>query len=313
MATFARFREMEKQHGGLIRGVLAGRRSRLKTEDDGPKTDAWSTVHGPRSTVAGSPFVTLRRGMQSLVDALVPRLEGELLSGRAVTGLWHDPTAAQPYRLRLEDGTRIDADVVIVTTPAYAAAELLAPFAEELARGLRAIRYVSSGTITLAYRRAELGRALDGYGVVIPRGEGRRVNAVTLSSAKFRHRAPDDHLLARVFVGGSRTPEALEQGDAELVALAREELRAILGIAVEPMFTRVFRWPAANPQYDLGHRERVAALQALCPAGLYLAGGAYGGVGIPDCVRQGREAAERALALALVTRQEPRVANGEVR
>jgi oxygen-dependent protoporphyrinogen oxidase len=241
--------------------------------------------------------VTLRRGVQSLVDALARKLEGAILTGRAVAELRHDPDAERPYHLRLDDGAMLEADAVIVTTPAYAAAELVASFEAELARALRAIRYVSTGTITLAFRRAKVGLALDGYGVVIPRGEGRRINALTLSSVKFSHRAPDDHLLVRVFVGGSRTPETLEQGDAALVALAREELRAILGIGAEPVFTRVFRWPAANPQYDLGHRERVAALERLCPPGLLLAGAAYGGVGIPDCIRQGREAAERALTI----------------
>ncbi|HWQ14351.1 MAG TPA: protoporphyrinogen oxidase [Roseiflexaceae bacterium] len=305
LATFPRFRELEAQHGGLIRGMLAARR---RTTDHRPTINDrrptavgeggdGSSVVGRHSSFAHAPFVTLRGGVQALVDALVLRLEGAILTGRGVTALAYDPAASRPYRLCLDDGTLLEANAVVLTAPAYAAADLLAPLAPALAAALRTIRYVSTGTITLAYRRADVGSLLDGYGVVIPRAEGRQVNAVTLSSLKFRHRAPEDHLLVRVFVGGSRTPEALALDDTALLALAREELRAILGIDAEPLFARVYRWQDANPQYDVGHLERVAALDALCPEGLYLAGSAYRGVGIPDCVRQGREAGERALAL----------------
>ena len=286
LATFPRFRDMEAKYGGLMRGMLASRRHAPPAPPNG------------KPSFASSPFVTLRGGVQSLVDALAPRLEGAIRTGRTVEALDHDPTAERPYRLRLDDGTALDADAVVMTTPAYAAADLLAPLAPSLAESLRAIRYVSTGTVTLAYRRAEVGTPLDGYGVVIPRGEGRRVNAVTLSSVKFSHRAPDDHLLVRVLVGGSRTPETLALDDDRMVAVARDELRSILGIVAEPAFVRVYRWPAANAQYDVGHLERVGAIAGLCPEGLYLAGSAYSGVGIPDCIRQGREAAEGALKLA---------------
>jgi oxygen-dependent protoporphyrinogen oxidase len=287
MATFGRFRALEKQHGGLIRGMLASRRERARA---GEKSRS-----GEEGSLASAPFVTLKRGVQSLVDALAARLTGRVVTGRAVASLAHDPTAAQPYRVRLDDGTTMHADAVVVTTPAYAAAELVAPFAAGLAVALRAIRYVSTATITLAYRRADVSRTLAGYGVVIPRAEGRRVNAVTLSSVKFSHRAPEDHLLVRTFVGGSRTPEALALDDTQLEQLAREELTAILGISAAPAWCRVFRWIDANPQYDVGHLERLAALEAILPDGLLLAGAAYGGVGIPDCIRQGQAAAVQAL------------------
>jgi protoporphyrinogen/coproporphyrinogen III oxidase len=290
LATFPRFRDMERAHGGLIKGMLAARR---KSAVHGPKDG------GSRSALAGAPFVTLRGGVQTLVDALAPRLTGDVLTGSRVRELRHDPTGGRPYRVSLEDGRSLEADAVVLAAPAFVAADLVAPFRPELAAGLRAIRYVSTGTVTLAYRREAITRPLDGYGVVIPRGEGRKINALTVSSAKFRHRAPESHMLVRAFVGGSRTPEALEQDDAGLVAMARAELADILGISAAPEFTRVYRWPYANPQYDVGHQERIAAIEALCPEGLLLAGGAYGGVGIPDCIRQGREAAERALALVV--------------
>ena len=134
---------------------------------------------------------------------------------------------------------------------------------------------------------------------MIPRTERRRINAVTISSAKFAHRAPDDAVLLRVFVGGSRSPGVADLDDAPLLELARAELRDILGIQAEPLWSRIYRWPRSNPQYDVGHLAHIDALEALCPAGLYLAGSAYRGVGIPDCARQGREAAAHVLAAYL--------------
>ena len=228
--------------------------------------------------------------------ALLERLEGRLVGGRGVASLEHDPAAERPYRLRLDDGEAIDADAVILATPAFAAAELVAPFRPTLAAGLRQIRYVSTGTITLAYRRGDIGEPLDGFGLIIPQTERRRINAVTITSSKFESRAPGGSMLIRAFVGGSRNPDVVDLDDPALLALVRAELRDILGIAAAPLWSRVYRWPRGNPQYDVGHLERVAALEALLPPGLYLAGSAYRGVGIPDCVRQAQVAAEGTLA-----------------
>jgi oxygen-dependent protoporphyrinogen oxidase len=196
----------------------------------------------------------------------------------------------------LDDGESIAASAVILTAPAYGAARLLAPLVPALADALHAIRYVSTTTVSLAYRRAEANLSLKGYGVVIPRAEQRRINACTITSRKFAHRAPDDGLLIRAFVGGSRTPEMLHLDDESLVAVVRDELCAILGIAAEPLFSRIYRWTDSNPQYDVGHLDRVARIRQISPPGLFLAGAAYDGVGLPDCIRQGQVAAAQALA-----------------
>lgn len=241
--------------------------------------------------------MTLRGGVGDLVAALVAALEGPLLSGRAVAAIDYEPAAEHPYRVCLDDGAVLPADAVILTAPAFAAADLVAPFQPELAADLRRIRYVTTGTVSLAYRCADLDGRIDGFGLLVPRSERRRINACTMTSIKFDHRAPDDYALLRVFVGGSRTPDVVDLDDAALLALVRAELRDILGIAAEPVLARIHRWPRANPQYDLGHLDRVEALEARCPPGLLLAGSAYRGVGIPDCVSQGKQAADRALAL----------------
>ncbi len=279
-ATFPRFIAMEQQHGSLL---AAARAARSNAAASGPQS-------GP-AALRRAAFVTLKGGMAELVEALEARLEARVLTGRAVAAV--EPGDGAAYRVLLDDGTLIPTDGLIITTPAYSAAKLVAPFAPELAAGLRRIRYVSTGIATLAFRRSAVNTPIDGFGLVIPGSEGRRINACTLTSVKFDHRAPADALLVRVFFGGSDTPEAMQLDDAALLELVRSELKAVLGIDAAPLWTRISRWWDSNPQYDLGHTERVDALEALCPPGLLLAGSAYRGVGIPDCIRQGREAAER--------------------
>lgn len=294
MATFPRLREVEAQHGSLIRGMVAQRAAALRRQ--ATSAGQGSADARPDANLATTPFVTLKNGVAGLTDALVRALSGRLISGRGVAALAHDPAEARPYRLRLDDGEVLEADAVIMAAPAYTTAELVAPFVPELADGLRQIRYVTTGTVSLAYSHAAIGPLLDGYGLVIPRAEQRRINAITITSSKFAHRAPDDTVLLRVFVGGSRNPDVVDLDDAALLALVRAEVNSILGIRAEPLWSRIYRWPRANAQYDVGHLERMDALEALCPLGLLLSGSAYRGVGIPDCVRQGQQAAAAALA-----------------
>ena len=287
MATFPRLREVEARHGSLIRGMVTQRAASLRRQ---------ATSARPSTPLANSPFVTLKNGVAGLTNALVQSLTGRLINGRGVATVAHDPTASRPYRIHLDDGERLDADIVMLTAPAYTAADLVESFLPRLATGLRQIRYVSTGTVSLAYRRADVGTLMDGYGVVIPRTEGRRINAITISSSKFAHRAPDDSVLLRVFVGGSRNPDVMDLEDTALLALVQAELRTVLGLQATPLFSRIYRWPRANPQYDVGHLEHMNALERLCPPGLLLSGSAYRGVGIPDCAHQGQQAAMDALA-----------------
>ena len=279
LATFPRFRTLEEKHGSLIRGMLAAKAQRMRM----PK---------PKGRPV-SMFVSFREGTEELPRALAAQLTGDLRLGVQVEGLARRGDGG--YRLALSDGSTLEADGVILAIPAGATARLVRPLAPAAAIQLESIRYVSTGTVSLAFRGDEV-QALDGFGVVIPRSEGRRINAITWSSVKFRHRAPAGHELIRVFFGGSRTPQTFQLDDPELLAVVREELRQILGIRAQPLFQRIARWPQAQPQYDVGHLERVAAIEEALPRGLLVAGSPYRGVGIPDCVRQGQEAAERILA-----------------
>jgi oxygen-dependent protoporphyrinogen oxidase len=287
LGTFPRFRNLEKQHGSLIRGMMAQRRAAHTPGSGAPRPEgaAWKS----------SVFVSLRGGMTQLVRALEKALTGgQVHTGSRVTDIL--PLAEGGYRLATAAGGSVDVDAVVIATPAFVTAELVARAAPDLSRALAGIRYVSTATVSLAFRRSEFGDPLKGVGFIIPRKENRKISACTFSSIKFANRAPDGQVLLRCFVGGPGHEEALERSDVQIIADARQELAALLGMRAEPTLARVFRWPKGNAQYDVGHLERVSQMHQMCPAGLFLTGSAYEGVGVPDCIHQGQQAADRVLA-----------------
>jgi oxygen-dependent protoporphyrinogen oxidase len=282
-ATMPRFLALERQHRSLILGL---RRSAAAREVTGASGARWSL------------FVTLAGGMTELVEALAARLPaGSIRLGCPVVGV--DPgDAGAPWTVRLGDGTAAGADAVVLAGEAHRMAPLVAGFDPELGRLLGGIRYASSATVTLAYPRSAVGHPLDGFGFVVPRAEGRAALACTFSSVKYPGRAPEGTVLLRAFLGGARAEGVLAHDDAQLVRLAEADLAGLLGIVGPPLLSRVARHPASMPQYEVGHLDRVAAIEARLSAwpGLALAGGAYRGVGIPDCIRSGEAAAERIVA-----------------
>ncbi len=281
LATFPRFRSIEEQHGSLIRGMLAGRKARSNGNDP----TAGSPDKG-RSKL--SMFVSLQNGTEQLVRELVGQLKGKLRLGTCIARL---EALDKGYRLTTGSGEKMTADAVVLAIPAFTAAGLIRELAPGVAEGLDGIRYVSTGTVSLAFRREEV-KLLKGFGLVIPRSERRLINAVTITSTKFDHRAPEDHVLLRVFFGGSRNPQMMDVNDSILVAIVLSELEALLGIDAQPLFYRIFRWHRANPQYDVGHLDRLVEIESNLPGRLFLTGSAYRGIGLPDCVRQGKETAE---------------------
>ncbi len=288
LGTFPRFRALEKNYGGLIRGMLAQRRAASVQGKNGgkPGEPSWR----------GSAFVTFTEGMGRLVEALSASLtDGRLLTGAPVTDI--QPILDGGYELRTSGGESILADAVILATPAFVSARLVSRFAPKLAHALESIRYVSTATLSLAYRKSDLPQPLKGSGFIVPRGEKRLVSACTWSSAKFANRAPEDSILLRCFMGGPGREELVDYDDERLVGIARGELAALMGIQAAPLLARVYRWVKGNPQYDVGHLERVRQMHESCTRipGLFLAGGALEGVGIPDCIHQGQQAAEKVL------------------
>jgi len=313
-ATFPRFAEIERRYGSLIRGMLAARKRRSSSPDGQREAGK----EGPRRPPPGAKttvFMTLQGGLLELVETLAARLEGtSLLTGCRVTQLapsqpWEggagpavggkeSSSPGTGWRVSLEDGRTMWADAVILALPAFAAADLVQDLDPTLASALRGIRYVTTATVSLAYRREECSHPLNGFGFVVPTPEARRILACTWTSTKFPHRAPSHHVLLRCFIGGAQREDLAEQEDAALETLAREELRDILGVTATPVLTRVYRWPRGNPQYDVGHLDRVAEMEAMAArhAGLFLTGSAFRGIGLPDCIAQGEATAHRVMA-----------------
>ncbi|MGZ7445207.1 protoporphyrinogen oxidase [Paenibacillus sp. TH7-28] len=283
-ATFPQFMEMERKHRSLILGLLASKKQPPQPgQSQGPLPKAAQT----------SMFLTLTGGLEILTDALAESLkEEEIITGQAVTGLSKQEAGAG-YELSLSGGERLAADGVILAAPAFAAARLLDDIPE--AAYLERIRYVSVANLAFAYRREDVPHDLNGSGVLIPRGEGRMITAITWVSSKWLHSAPGDKALMRTYIGrlGDEAWTAMSRADIERRVAA--ELRDLLGITASPLFCELAALPESMPQYPVGHVERLAALRetlARAKPGLQLCGAGYAGVGIPDCIRQGKEAAE---------------------
>lgn len=284
-STFPRFIDLEKKHGSLIKGMLAQMKAR-KAKNNGASQPKLSL------------FMTLRGGLKELVDTLVDQLTGNLISGQSVTGINKVADQAAPYQIQLDSGQTLQADHVIMATPAYSAANLLESHSDELAARLRAVRYISTATVSLAFDRAEFDHPLNGFGFVVPKSEDCRLMACTWVSTKFNYRAPDDSGLLRVFVGGYKRQELVDLPDDELLELVKTELHKVMGISAAPTRHEIYRWPHGNAQYDVGHLNRVAKIEALAAEtlpGVHFTGSAFRGVGIPDCIHQGQQTAEQVI------------------
>ena len=280
-ATFPQLQDAERRHGGLIRGVLAARRAAQK--------------HGAPPT---SAFLTPESGLGALVTALEARLRLGAVDVRTGTPAQAVTPTAGRFEILLHTGEVVTADALILATPAHAAAELLKESAPDLASELAAIPHASTAIVTFAYRREDIPHPLDGHGYVVPRVEGGPVLACTWSSRKWAGRAREGWELIRVFVGRSGQEDIVSWGDDALTALARREVAGRLGARATPSLQRVTRWPRGMPQYVLGHPERIARIEEALRTrpGLFLAGNAFRGVGLPDCIASGERAADAAIA-----------------
>ncbi|HYM13267.1 MAG TPA: protoporphyrinogen oxidase, partial [Bryobacterales bacterium] len=275
-SVLPRFVALERRYGSLTRGVLAARREQ-------------------ETAGSGKPaplFLTLKRGMQQLIDGIEGSIAGRVqVVHAAVESI---EASGSGYRLHCA-GRPLDADHVVVATPAHAAAALVRALDAALAEQLAAIPYHSSITIALGYDRASFQHPLNGFGFLVPRVERGLVTACTWVGVKFAHRVPENRVLLRVFIGAGRDEAILGRSDDSLIAATCYELRRLMGVTAEPRFARVARWPRAMAQYTVGHQRRVDQINARLAAhpGLYVIGNAYLGIGIPDCIRTAQIAAAR--------------------
>ena len=284
-SVLPRFVELETKYGSLTRGVLAER--------------ARAAKNGRAGAGGGTLFRTLKSGLSELIGRL------ESLSAPAVSVLHGTADTVERcgdgYQVRAA-GDWIPAKFVVLACPGYEAAQVIRRLDPELARLLDQVEYSSSLTLSLGYNRAGLGN-LPGFGFLVPLKERQRLVACTVVQNKFSHRVADDKAVLRCFFGGAADEAVLSESDESIIAMARDELRCLTGITAEPVFHMIARWPRSMAQYPVGHPQRTAEIEARVAAipGLHLAGNAYTGIGIPDCIRMGKMAAEEILKDASVT------------
>jgi protoporphyrinogen/coproporphyrinogen III oxidase len=277
-AVLPRFAEMERTHGSLGRAMLAARKK----------------MPLPANKPAAPLFTSLKNGMQQLIETLIPRLnQNSLITNAAVesiqprTGGWS-----------ISAGLKSDHfNAVIIAVPALAAAKLLSTCSSELSAELAAIGYNSSITVGLGYDREVRQSLPSGFGFLVPRSEGKRLLAATFVHNKFPHRAPADRALLRCFFAGSNAENIWQLSDDAIITIVRTELQQILGLRSAPLFARVYKWKSAMAQYSVGHLDRLDRIECLRQQlpGLALAGNAYRGIGVPDCIRSGQDAARQIL------------------
>jgi len=294
-ATFPRFVEMERDHGGLVRAALSGRvPNPLRRKGKGPAAPGGGGPVGP-APAGRTPFVSFETGMAELIEALVARLRAlgaDLRPGAAVAALRAVEGGYEVVLAGPEPAVQ-PAAAVVLATPAPVTAGLVRNLCPAAAAGLEEIEHASTATVSLAYRLDDVGTVPAGYGFVVPRAEGRHLLAGTWGSNKWPGRAPAGQVLLRGYVGGVGRESVLEADDDGLVHLVRAELGALAGIRGTPVHSEVHRYPAGMPQYTVGHAgrvERIRGALAACP-GLVVTGAAYGGVGVPDCIADAQRTA----------------------
>lgn len=270
-SVLPRFLEQEEKYGSLIRAARQGRKS---------------------SPHKGNLFLSFKAGMQTLIDALVSRLESvaEVVHNEAKSV----QRTGNRWRVQVGENSHLDAENVVFACPAYAAAACLENFAPHLASELAAIPYSSAVLVTFVYERARLNHPLNGFGFLVPQIERQHVAAATWVSTKFPSRTPLHLAAIRAFVVDQEAVRLMDATDSELVEIVRSELGRFMGVNALPLTHTIYRWPRSMPQYVVGHEERRLRIEAGAHQypGLFLTGNAYDGVGIPDCIRRAQAAAE---------------------
>jgi oxygen-dependent protoporphyrinogen oxidase len=278
-ALFPRLVDAERQSGSVIRAFRALR---------------------IRPSAQGA-FVSLPGGIAELVDRLASAASpGTIALSTRVTAL------RAKHRSFSADTTSgpIEAKAVILAVPAYVAGTIMRGVHPPLAALCEQVPYASTATVAFGYRRDQIASPMLGSGFVVPRVERNPLLAATWVTSKWPHRAPEGHVLLRGFLGGGRDPQRLEQSDEELIEIARNALTGVMSISGVPLFARLYRWTRQSPQYEVGHLQRLAAIEAHLAtiSGLFVTGSGFRSIGIPDCIADGRDTASRAAAFVNSTR-----------
>lgn len=287
-ATMPRFVEMEQKCGSVIRGLMQEK-----------KQNGSNTANGADAGCRYSQFASLDRGMGMLVERLVGSVPPDTLHFQCPIVAIEKGTRGRAYDVIVANGTVVPTDSVILAVPAFAAADMLNKLDSETAAELKKIQYASCAVMNLIYNRADIPHALDGFGFVIPKVENRTIMACSFASVKFPGRCPEEKAVLRVFAGGALQPDVFELTDEQIECLMWEDLHTYLGLKSVPLLSLITRYQRAMPQYSIGHLERVNGIRAKlgCYPGIAVAGSAFEGVGIPDCIASGQKAAESVVQL----------------
>lgn len=283
-ATFPQFHAIEQKHRSLILGMLQNRKAGGEESRTLPEA--------ARNTT----FLTYKDGLETLVHGLLDALDDVRFLKQC--GASRVEKTEKGYRVIREDGAAEDADAVIMALPAYGISEMLESEVPEI-RELNRIEYVSVANVILAFDSKDMVRELDGSGFVVPRREGRFITACTWTSMKWLHTAPSGKVLLRCYVGRSGDDRWLHMTEDEVLRAVRKDLKETMGITAEPLFTEMTKLTRSMPQYPVGHLELIHRIRGVLSErmpGLLVTGAAFQGVGLPDCIRQGKEAAQQMAA-----------------
>jgi oxygen-dependent protoporphyrinogen oxidase len=282
-ATFPQFQSIEQNSRSLILGMSASRKE---------------TASNPQlpAIAKSSMFLSYRRGLSTLVERLLEVLDDvQLWNNRHVTELFK---TSEGYQVSLDQGEVMQVDGVILAVPNYVAAKILN--AVPAATKLNQIPYVSVANVILAFNKEDIDFSFEGSGFVIPRSEGTNITACTWTSLKWLHTAPEGKALLRCYIGRSGAEELVDSSDQELLAAVQKDLEKLMGITAKPIFYEVNRWRDSMPQYPVGHLELIKSVRdqlAQQMPGVLITGSGFRGVGIPDCIQQGKEAAKQLATL----------------
>jgi len=280
-ACFPKMWQMETDHGGLFRALFAKMREKRRAT-------------GPVGAPAGR-LTSFKGGCEDLIRGLVDELGSTLRTSAPVSRI---RKAAGGYAVSLDSGETVDADAVVLAGPTSASARIVSELDDELAAGLGEIPSAPIVVVCLAYEESQLPRPLDGFGFLVPRGEGPRILGALWDSSIYPGRAPEGQVLMRVMIGGAHDPEAIELDDETLLTTIRADLVTTMGLDLAPSFTHIFRHHLGIPQYKVGHREKLERIDTalLRHPGLHVAGNGYRGVAINSCVAEAGPIAQRLLA-----------------
>jgi oxygen-dependent protoporphyrinogen oxidase len=287
-ACFPIMREMEQEHGSLVKAMIAKKKARKKS--------------GEKSAGPAGPagrLTSFNNGLYTLIEVFADKYAEAITTGCPIVEITR---AENGYRVVREGGSAVEFDAVICATPAFSAAEMVSKMDQSLSHLLESIPYASIAVVCLGYRRQDVGHDLDGFGFLIPRGEGKRILGSIWSSSIFSDRSPEGMVQLRTMIGGATDPEAAELSDGELLDIVTEDLKPVLSIAGGPAYVRIFKYIRGIPQFVIGHPARMEQMKNLLRGhpGLYFTGNAYDGVGLNDCViRSERVVNEMATHLGL--------------